>query len=67
MSQFAPYDKTTHDARLEAIKAKSKRGYLDDGPVAIYHILKETQAKGFHDIVEWALIEIERLYKVEGK
>lgn len=65
MSQFSPYDKSKHNDRLEALRSKSKRMYLDDGPVALFHVLKEAQAKGFNDLVEWALSEIERLYSIE--
>lgn len=65
MSQFSPYDKSTHNLRIQKIKERSKRGYMDDGPISIYHALKELQAKNFNDTLEWALSEIERLYQIE--
>lgn len=65
MEQFKPYDASNHDARIEAIRARSKRKYIDDGPVALFHMFKEMQAKGFTAMLDWALTEIERLYALE--
>lgn len=55
----------THEERLNAIKKRSPRQSLDDGPVAFYHLLHLARAKGFHGIVEFGLREIERLYQME--
>lgn len=67
MKQFEEFDKSTHETRLKALRARSKRGYIDDGPVALYHALLGMQAKGFTEIVEWSLTELERLYKLEDE
>jgi hypothetical protein len=50
---------------LESLRAKSKRLYLDDGPVALFYTIKQMQAKGYHEFVEWSLKELERLYRLE--
>jgi hypothetical protein len=63
-SQFAPFDKSTHEARMKRIKALSKRQYMDDGPVALYHALLQLKEKGFDGTLEWALLELEKLYKL---
>ncbi len=57
----------THEARLNALRSRSKKGYLDDGPVAFYHILMDMRAKGFHGMVEFGLTELERLYAMEDE
>lgn len=65
--QFGEINPDTHEERLLRIKARSKRQYLDDGPVAFYHLLHEARSKGLHGIVEFSLREIERLYKLEDE
>jgi hypothetical protein len=62
MSQFAEINTMTHEARLNKIKTLSKKGYLDDGPVALYHALHQLKANGFHATLEFALVELEKLY-----
>ena len=64
MNQFEPIDTTTHDHRLNRIKALSKKGYADDGPKALYHALYQLKAKGFYATLEFALRELEQLYKL---
>lgn len=55
-------DLDSFDARLEAIKKRSKKGYLDDSPVALYYALCSLRAKGFLIVFKAALEEVERLY-----
>lgn len=62
MDQFKFFDKTTHETRLKRIKSISKKQALDDGPVALYHALYTLKAQGHDSILEFALIELERLY-----
>lgn len=65
MNQFEPFDESTHEERLKRIKSlASSKQYLDEGPVALYHVLWESRAKGHHAIVEWAIKELERLYNL---
>lgn len=64
MSQFGIIDISSHEARLNKIKALSKKGYLDDGPVALYHALHQLKTIGFNATLEFALVELEKLYKL---
>jgi hypothetical protein len=64
MSQFETIDTSTHEHRLNKIKALSKKGYADDGPVALYHALHQLKSKGLHATLEFALRELEQLYKL---
>lgn len=64
MNQFAPFDKSTHPARMTRLKALSKKQYMDDGPVALYHALLQLKEKGFDSTLEFALAELERLYNL---
>lgn len=64
MNQFEPIDTTTHIIRLKRIKALSKKQALDDGPIALYHALYQLKTKGHDAILEFALRELEQLYKL---
>lgn len=67
MSQFEPFDKSTHETRLKRLKSLSKKQYLDDGPVALYHALLQLKEKGFDSTLEFALKELEKLYKLNDE
>jgi hypothetical protein len=64
MNQFEPYDKSTHQDRMLKIKTLSKKQYMDDGPVALYYALLQLKEKGFDATLEFAIKELEKLYKL---
>jgi hypothetical protein len=66
MSQFK-INVETHEDRLNALRARSQKHYLDDGPEAFYHLLCAARAKGHNGLVEFGLTELERLYALEDK
>lgn len=63
--EFKPVDKATHIERLQKIANRSNKKYIDDGPTALYLVIKNMRSQGFNDVVEWALLELERLYSLE--
>ena len=44
-----------------------RKGYIDDGPVALYYALKGLLERGGHTIFRAALVEVERLYGLEAR
>jgi transposase len=52
----------THEKRLNALRARSQKHYLDDGPETFFHLLHAARAQGHHGLVEFGLTELERLY-----
>ena len=67
MSQFAAIDITTHEARLNKIKALYIKKYADDGPIALYHALYQLKTNGFHATLEFALVELEKFYGLNSE
>ena len=62
LEQFGTLEVDTHTDRMEAIKSRSKKKYMDDGPMALYYLLLGSKSVFFR---EFGLKEIERLYALE--
>lgn len=61
-------NEASHAERLEALRQRATpKQYLDEGPVAFYHLLHGARARGHHGLVEFALKELERLYQLEAE
>lgn len=54
-------------ARMEAIKKLDPKGYVDNGPTALYHALQELYVKKSYTVLHAALNELEKLYKLNEK
>lgn len=65
--QFGNIDSSTHKDRLKKIKSLSLKQYLDDGPVALVYCINQASEKGFDGVVEFAIRELEKLYKINAE
>jgi hypothetical protein len=65
-SQFSPITKEMIEGfrkRMENIRAKDPRQYIDSGPVGIFSALYALYSKGHFTVLNAALNEVERLYE----
>lgn len=62
---FEPVDRESMPGRIRAIRARSAKGYVDDGPVGLSAALHGLIGRGLWTTVNAAVGELERLYAIE--